>query len=154
MKFVTKVFTLEGIIGEFACILHSATRPEQLRLGEDFYRDGNENAEIPMPNLEMEIIARPEIDPETMKNTHIRLANDQTEFVCWKGHLPEPQAALRIWEMWCVGTAWTISTKKDFADLLKGTKVVTLGNLQDFIRTKFSISCSTKFEGEGKTPPQ
>lgn len=66
------------------------------------------------------------------KDIHFYRTPSGKSFVCWTGHLPDYETALRIFTMWCVGTTYTIVHGEDFAKFYENDPEKLIADMAPF----------------------
>ncbi len=112
----------------FNCLLHKSSSPLNRLIDHSFYEsllDGIPDGE----HYELELMEKWYLNHKYSKLLHIRtsLLNSRN-FVCYLQKISDIVAALRVFLVWSIGTAFTVTSGKDFLEIYTG-------NVDSFIET-------------------
>lgn len=106
---------------EFKALIHCAKSDDELKLQtDDFYMKFRSNNDLPsfphhevqLLNLESELQYAKRIwnNEEQIIPLHIHYSDkpDRHPFMCWPGDLPTEKDAIASWELWCLGSIWSL----------------------------------------------
>lgn len=101
---------------KFVALAHRSEGPEERKIESDFY-------EIPPRGVhhELEILSPPVWTHEHSTQMHVHRVEDGRRFLCWASEVPTLNEAELLFEMWCLGTAYSMVTGKDFTGLITGS---------------------------------
>lgn len=122
----------DGKLWDFSSVLHKSKREEELNLQiNSFYKEYRQSKDTPLfPHYEVELFylspelqfARRQIDGEEKEiSLHIHFSDIEIPFMCWTADVPTEEHAIETWEIWCLGSVWSLQqflkgiVKYDFA---------------------------------------
>lgn len=111
----------ENQVWEFKAIIHCAKNVDALRLQpDDFYKKYRTDESLPLfPHHEVQLLfVDPKLqyaervwkDEKQIIPLHIHYSDEPKRwpFMCWTGDLISEDDALASWELWCLGTVWSL----------------------------------------------
>lgn len=114
-------------------------RPETLLIEADFYKQCGEVPEGSHQEIEIKSPALWDLPVETKDKIHFKVSSlNGRRFVCYPRPIPTTVELNRILGIWCLGTAWTLDTGKDFQEL-KELNGVSVEEAEQFMRNHFCI---------------
>ncbi|MEX0650005.1 MAG: hypothetical protein WD200_03320 [Candidatus Andersenbacteria bacterium] len=118
MELTVKVATPQGVL-TFSCEAHHTAAEDERLIEVEFYKKNSVSHTVPEgDHYELELTT-PVWETITDSRNHVH-QNSQTgrRFVCVTNSVPTPAAAKKIFEIWCLAIAHTISTEEDLFPLL------------------------------------
>ena len=104
----------------FSCVIHTARTQSEMLIDRAFYT--NAVNEVPQcEHSELEVIEDTNsfilnsLPPEIVHITTSKL--NGRKFVCYPGRIPNIVEVVRVYLIWCIGTAYTISHHDDFQNV-------------------------------------
>lgn len=127
-KFVKKIDSPLGPM-VFVIIAHRTESSENRLIEPDFYRNNCQPGQVPegvhheLELLEPHLWEDSDISVRPREgHIHIhRLPDTSRYFVCWTGSLPTLENVEALLNVWCLGTAYTVSIGEDFTLLYRGS---------------------------------
>lgn len=111
---------------EFKAIIHCSENIDELKLQQnDFYRKKRTDKNIPsFPHHEVLVYLDSELqyakriwnNEEQIIPLHIHYSDEpeRLPFMCWTGDLPTEDDAIASWELWCLGSVWSLRQFWDY----------------------------------------
>lgn len=107
----------KNIIHTFRCDVHRTESPADRLMEVSFYEKASQPGVPQGVHYEMEIMEPTSTPYGLPVHIHVNPASKR-RFLCWTGSLPTEDSAWNLFQVWSIGTAYTLETKKDFGALM------------------------------------
>lgn len=123
---------------DFCAFVHKTEEDSQRLLDLDFYR---EFGEVPIgTHHEIELCTDVWTHRHWAKIHFRKSKTNGVRFVCYPKAIPSIEKVREVFDLWCVGTAFTMATGRDFQEVLNGDKEKFLKVMKETYRVNMAGS--------------